>query len=102
MRRPGGKGRPPNRFTTTPTWRSRIKTAPTRTGPRTNKHRMTNTAHVTIVFIPISDVAAHRGSPTARRTAHFFDWVNLGVPPERGPRGSPFPLPARLAVGLGP
>ncbi len=29
------------------------------------------------------------------------DWVNVGVPPERDPRGSPFHMPARLADGLG-
>src|SRR2546423_10385800 len=61
-------------------------------------------ANVANVFIPISDVAG-RGRPrtrNAKRTAHCYDWVNVGVPPERDPRGSPFQLPARLADGLGP
>jgi len=30
-----------------------------------------------------------------------YDWVNTGTPPKRGPGGSPFQMPTRLADGLG-
>jgi hypothetical protein len=31
----------------------------------------------------------------------ILDWVNVGIPHTRDPRGSPFQLPTRLADGLG-
>src|SRR6266446_4936829 len=115
----------PSFFTTTPTWRSRINTAPSTSGSRTTSNRIKKLAHsscvsvgitsMIIVFIPISDEAGRRGirpelaesesgAPgafAAQRTTRVYDWVNVGVSHQRDPRGSPFQMPTRLADGLG-
>ncbi len=71
INRSGDKEREPSFFTTTPSWRSRINTAPSTSGSRTTSDNTMKTAHancvsvgipnMNIVFVPISDVAGHRG-----------------------------------------
>src|SRR3954470_10170602 len=94
-----------------PTCRSRITTDPSTNGPnRMRSKRPTPIRPIwtgviapnnTIAFIANSDVVARRRFITAQ-PCHASSTGRPCEPRHRGPRGSPFHLPARLADGLGP